>query len=169
MPGAHATVDLTFRGEEMHYTGVGYHDKNWGDGLMVRSVMQSWYWGHANMGPYTLVWFDALHRDGQEYTSGYVSKNGIIQLASCEPGRHSVRPWGANSTYPPTMTSGRAQGIELLYVLDDGDTLTVNITTGIAQADSGNYGRYVATLEGSLTGSHDGSYSGKGIWELFTF
>jgi hypothetical protein len=121
------------------------------------------------MGPYTLVWFDAMEHDGREYTSGYVSKNGVVQLASCVQGRHSVRPWGANSTYPPTNTTGRAQGLEVVYMLDDGDVLAVNVTTGTPQIEFGNYARYIAMVDGSVSGQHEDSYSGKGMWELFRF
>jgi hypothetical protein len=168
LPGAISTVSLNLRGEEMHYTGVGYHDKNWGD-VPFASIVQNWYWGHAIMGPYTLVWFDAMLRDGQEYTSGYVSKNGVVQLASCLEGQHSVRPWGANSAYPPTNTTGRAQGLDIMYQLDSGDVLSVNLTTGAPQIEFGNYARYIATLEGSLSGMSNASYNGVGIWELFRF
>ncbi|XP_014551657.1 hypothetical protein COCVIDRAFT_112274 [Bipolaris victoriae FI3] len=168
LPGAHAAVSLTLRGEEIQYNGVGYHDKNWGD-VPFASIVQNWYWGHAIVGPYTLVWFDAMLRDGHEYTSGYVSKNGVLQLASCAEGRHSVRPWGENSAYPPTNTTGRAQGLEVYYKLDDGDILTANVTTGAPQIEFSNYARYIASVEGSLLGSQNRSYSGVGIWELFRF
>ncbi|ORY18248.1 hypothetical protein BCR34DRAFT_596470 [Clohesyomyces aquaticus] len=168
LPGAHATVSLTLRGSPISFTGVGYHDKNWGD-VPFASIVQNWYWGHAHLGPYTLVWFDAMHRGGQEYVSGYVSKNGVVQMASCEPGRHQVRPWGENGMYPPTDSTGRAQGLGIRYTLDDGEVMSVNLTTGTPQLEFGNYARYIATLEGEVSGPHGGKYSGTGMWELFKF
>ncbi|KAH7406702.1 hypothetical protein DE146DRAFT_778100 [Phaeosphaeria sp. MPI-PUGE-AT-0046c] len=118
----------------MRNRGIGYYYKNWGD-VPFASVMQKWYWGYAIIGPYTLVWFDAMHRDDRRYTSGCVSRTGIVQLASCMQGRQSVRPWGANSTYPPTDTTGRAQGLEVVYTLDDGNVLAVNVKTETPQIE----------------------------------
>ncbi len=34
--------------------GVGYHDHNWGDASMMR-LMNHWYWGRAQAGPYSVI------------------------------------------------------------------------------------------------------------------
>lgn len=34
IPAAKAKVDLTIGGEKLCFTGIGYHDKNWGIGLL---------------------------------------------------------------------------------------------------------------------------------------
>ena len=59
VPGAGTHVSLDVRGTRLEFDGFGYHDKNWGD-IPFAEAVQSWYWGHAQLGPYTLVWFDAL-------------------------------------------------------------------------------------------------------------
>ncbi|KAK1237233.1 hypothetical protein MKX08_002858 [Trichoderma sp. CBMAI-0020] len=79
------------------------------------STFSSWYyWGHGRVGPYFVVWFDFLAIDGIENTSSYVSHDGKILNAACESIK--VRPFGANSTYSLTPTTGSPSGcdIELL-------------------------------------------------------
>ena len=47
--------------------GSGYHDHNWGDALMARQ-MHDWYWGRAEVGPYTVItsWITATEAFGGE-------------------------------------------------------------------------------------------------------
>lgn len=35
-------------------SGVGYHDHNWGSTNMLK-LLHHWYWGRANIGPYTVI------------------------------------------------------------------------------------------------------------------
>ncbi|KAL7929170.1 hypothetical protein V8C35DRAFT_200216 [Trichoderma chlorosporum] len=113
MPDANATAYFNFSGTVVEFSGSGYHDKNWGNTPMG-STFRSWYWGHGRAGPYSVVWFDYLAVDGTEYISSYVARDGKILNAACEGIK--VRPFGANSTYPPTPTTGSPSGydIELL-------------------------------------------------------
>lgn len=52
-------------GETSVLDGVGYHDHNWGDASMMR-LMNHWYWGRAQAGPYSVIasWLVAEKRYG---------------------------------------------------------------------------------------------------------
>lgn len=168
VPDADATVDVTFAdGTAMQFTdGVGYHDKNWGDEAFA-GVVSSWYWGHAHLGDYSLVWFNTLDLEGVEYFSGYVALDGTVLLASCADDAVTARPWGANDTYPPTATSGIMQGMEITFDLGDGSTLIANVTTGTIVMDYSD-SVYIRAL-GAVTGGLDGgdSLEGRAMFEQF--
>ncbi len=98
----------------MSFTGIGYHDNAWGDELS--QVVKSWCWGHAQLGPYTLVWWIIISTEPREYVSGYVARNGKILKAGCESGAVKVRPYGQNSTYPPSPFRVTSQGFRLSLI-----------------------------------------------------
>lgn len=166
VPDATASVSLSFSDNStVSFTdGVGYHDKNWGDQPFVSSTTQ-WYWGHARLGPYSLVWFDALDMAGEEYFSGYVVEDGSVIEASCASQAVVARPWGANSTYPPTLTTGPMQGLEVEFDLGNGTTLVANVTTGTTLIDNTGYYRALGTVEGGIQGGE--SYTGRALFEEF--
>ncbi|KAL4735274.1 hypothetical protein BDV11DRAFT_174017 [Aspergillus similis] len=72
IPDADVTVNVQIGDTLIDFVGIGYHDKNWGVTPFTDSV-GSWYWGHARMGPYSIVWLDALDTSKNEYASGYVA------------------------------------------------------------------------------------------------
>ncbi|ROV95955.1 hypothetical protein VMCG_07980 [Cytospora schulzeri] len=166
IPDATATVNISFSDNTtLRFTdGVGYHDKNWGDQPFVKSTSQ-WYWGHAHVGPYSIVWFDALDLTGQEYVSGYVAEDGEVLGASCASQAVVARPWGANSTYPPTVTTGPMEGLEIKFDLGDGRTLVANVTTGTVLIEAAGYIRTIGTVEGGIEGGE--SYTGRALFEEF--
>ncbi|KAH7146144.1 hypothetical protein EDB81DRAFT_934016 [Dactylonectria macrodidyma] len=125
VPDAEAKVELKVRGEAISFEGSGYHDKNWGDKPFVDTV-DSWYWGHAVLGAYSVVWFDAVGVDGKEYVSGYVSKNGRVMQASCKPGVVNVRPYGGNDRYPPVKSLDYPEGFTIYFDLGHTGKLRVN-------------------------------------------
>ncbi|KAH9211042.1 hypothetical protein DL95DRAFT_258662, partial [Leptodontidium sp. 2 PMI_412] len=110
VPDANAIVDFSILGYDFSFTGYGYHDKNWGLQPLPDAV-GSWYWGHARLGPYSLVYFDTLQLDGTEVVSGYLTKNGEIISLGCSGLR--VRPIGTE--YPPTATTPVPVGYTLKY------------------------------------------------------
>lgn len=170
VPDAHATVSLAFTASSDQATvafadGVGYHDKNWGDEPFVASTEQ-WYWGHARLGPYSLVWFDAFDREGVEYVSGYVTAGGAVLASSCATAAVVARPWGANGQFPPNATTGVPQGLGLVFDLGRGGWLRANVTTGtVAVGPRTGYTRAL----GSLVGGVDGGvvYEGRALFEQF--
>lgn len=167
VPDATTTVSLIFSDNSTlrFIDGVGYHDKNWGDQPFVESTSQ-WYWGHAHLGPYSIVWFDALDLAGEEYFSGYVAENGKVIETSCAAQAVVVRPWGANSTYPPTMTTGRMEGLGVEFDLGNGTTLVANVTTGTILTENAVYLRTLGTVEGGIDGGE--VYTGRALLERFT-
>ena len=171
VPDASAYADLTINGDPLiFHDGVGYHDKNWGGSPFVQAT-SSWYWGHAQLGLYSIVWFDALDTAGAEHFSSYVAKSGEVLQASCASESVIVRPWGANDTYPPVFSTGVMQGLELRFDLGEGKTLIANVTTGLTVVDVGSYVRTLGTVTGVVE-EQDGcktSYEGRALYEEFKF
>ncbi|KAA6414013.1 MAG: hypothetical protein FRX48_02375 [Lasallia pustulata] len=163
VPDADAIADFTLGGSPLAFSGPGYHDKNWGDQPFYSSV-SSWYWGHGRLGPYSIVWFDALDITGTEYVSSYVAFDGRIVTATCSG--ISVRPTGANDTYPPTYSSGPPSGFYIEVDLGVEGVLQVNVTaTVLTVAVEGLYYRWTGTLEGGVKGGE--VLSGAALWEEF--
>ncbi|KAB5545590.1 hypothetical protein GE09DRAFT_1061033 [Coniochaeta sp. 2T2.1] len=171
VPDAVGVVDLVVNGTYIKFEGAGYHDKNWGDAAFVTTT-STWYWGHANLGPYSIVWFDAFDQTGKEYFSGYVAKDGKVLLGSCEKGVVVARPWGENGEFPPSIGSGVPQGMEVTFDLGRGKTFWANVTTTNVVIDVGVYQRTLGTVEGGLRekgcGKGDGEkYEGASLFEEF--
>lgn len=174
VPDAHATVSLAFTSSSDNATiafadGVGYHDKNWGDQAFLASIQQ-WYWGHARLGPYSLVWFDAFDLGGVEYFSGYVAAEGAegapVAFSSCMAEAVVVRPWGENSTFPPNVTTGLPQGLEVVSKLADGGVLRANVTTGtVVVGPESGYARALGRVVGGVEGGE--VYEGRALFEQF--
>ncbi|KAL7916776.1 hypothetical protein GGI35DRAFT_466301 [Trichoderma velutinum] len=169
-PDADAVVDLKIKGTRVQFAdGIGYHDKNWGDAPFT-SVTSSWYWGHARLGPYSVVWFDAIDKAGREYFSGYVSQNGEVLQGSCTKDAVVVRPWGKNSEYPPTEKTGIMEGLGIKFNLGKGMELMVNVTTGLVLINTGNYVRTEGTAKGIMNGSKGNKvYEGRTLFEEFKY
>jgi len=127
--------------------------------------VQSWYWGHGRLGPYSIVWFDVIAGDGAEYVSSYASLNGSVVASSCSGIK--VRPQGANSQYPPVVTSGNPQGFYIELDLGDEEVLEVNVTGTLIITDADLYTRWIGTLSGGIQGSS--TYHGVALYEEFKF
>ncbi|KAK9234115.1 hypothetical protein V1525DRAFT_422544 [Lipomyces kononenkoae] len=167
IPDALAQVDLSLAGAELKFDGYGYHDKNWGDTPFVTTTA-TWYWGHAHLGPYSIVWFDAVDSVGTEHFSGYVAKGGKVLLSSCAKDSAVARPWGANDTYPPTVTTGVMQGLDIQFDLGHGKTFWANVSTTAVAIDFGVYVRTLGTVTGGLHGCSK-TFDGIALFEEFKF
>jgi hypothetical protein len=128
--------------------------------------VESWYWGHGRLGPYSLVWFDVIYPNGTEYVSGYAAKDGKIITTTCSGVK--VRPTGKGSEYPPKITSGLPQGYHLDMDLGDAGILSVDITTDQSIADAILYERWIGTLKGGIVGGEIYS-GGRALYEQFRF
>lgn len=168
VPDAHATVSLQFTTDNttLEFSdGIGYHDKNWGDTSFLAST-NLWYWGHARLGPYSLVWFDAFDLQGNEYFSGYVAINGSVLESSCAAGASIARPWGANGAFPSNITTGIPQGLEVTFDLGDGQVLWANVTTGaVVIGGETGYARALGTVVGGVGGGV--VHKGRALFEEF--
>jgi len=98
--------------------------------------------------------------DGHGSASTLVSNNGTTA-------RLTVRPRGANDTYPPVEGTGTPQGFEVLMALDNGTTLVANVTIGLVVLSTGYYERYTGTVRGGIVGSTQ--YQGVTLLEQFKF
>ncbi|MDH6236678.1 hydroxyneurosporene dehydrogenase [Cryobacterium sp. CG_9.6] len=80
VPVGHAEVEYTVDGELTTASGIGYHDHNWGDAPMMK-LMHDWYWGRAQVGPYSLI---AAHITGeksydyQSFTTLLLARDGVV-------------------------------------------------------------------------------------------
>lgn len=54
VPQGEVVADISIDGKKRRYTGVGYHDHNWGDAPM-QDVLHHWYWGRGKVGEYTVI------------------------------------------------------------------------------------------------------------------
>jgi hypothetical protein len=167
VPDAQATVDLDINGTSFLLTdGVGYHDKNWGDKSVITSP-KYWDWGHAQLGPFSLVWYDLLDYNNTEHSYAYVAKHGNITLTSCAKNAVIVRQWGTNTTYPPTFGIQKADGLTARFDLGGGQVLVANLTKEEIVHHETVYDRALGSVTGGIEGQE--VYTGRGHYEEFTY
>lgn len=133
----------------------------------------SWFWGHGELGPYSIVWYDALTQTGAEYVSAYVAKDGDIVAGSCKSTSIKVRPSGAGDPYPPSLAGQSPSGnFHIDIDLGDEGTMVVDVTPSteivVVPGQIGEiYDRWTGKLKGGIVGKK--SYTGTALYEQFTF
>ncbi|KAF8915226.1 hypothetical protein CPB85DRAFT_1294961 [Mucidula mucida] len=162
VPDAKAYANFEVLGEPISFTGAGYHDKNWSDRTFAESV-SSWLWGHASLGPYSIVWFDALDTEKNEFVSGYVARDGqMLTGDTCTTDLVKVRL--SNSAWPPNGTQPDAYLVEI-DLGDDGVLEAVAHTElVVAGLPDFPYTRWIGNITGTL-GSE--TLSGVAVFEQF--
>jgi hypothetical protein len=115
------------------------------------------------MGPYSIVWLDSLDRDLENYRSGYVAFDGRIISADCNT--MTVRPAGANSTYPPELDSGIPEQLQIEAPLQNGQVLSATLNANIINFRP-LYFRWVGTITGTIGNE---TYDGPASYEMFNF
>ncbi|KZT50781.1 hypothetical protein CALCODRAFT_521771 [Calocera cornea HHB12733] len=162
IPDGTALIDLNVNGEKFKFKGVGYHDSNWGVQASSSSESAMWYWGHARVGPYSIVWSDVLDiAASKEFQSGYVAKHGEIISDSC--GNITVRPTGQNSTWPP-IPGQQPSGFHIVYDMGGNGVLDVNITNSeTISYEPLAYSRWVGSTVGGIQGQD--MYKGVALYE----
>ncbi|RFU32394.1 hypothetical protein B7463_g3899, partial [Scytalidium lignicola] len=168
VPDAVGDVNFVIHGTRLAFTGVAYHDKNWGDVPFTEAV-GSWYWGHGRLGEYSIVWFSFLTPTGENHVSAYVSKNNKILTASCKLGSITVRPTGPNDVYPPKIGNPPPGGFLIEVEIDEeGEKkLKVNVTQSAVAIDSaGVYYRMLGSMKGGV--EHGPELTGVALYEQFT-
>lgn len=126
--------------------------QKWGD-APFKSTVASWYWGHARLGPFALVWFSYLPRSGLEKVSSYIARDGQILSARCVADAVRVRPTGPEAQYPPTQASGAPRGFRVDFKLEDGRVFNVSVETRNLVADAAAvYSRWTGAVEGVFDG-----------------
>jgi hypothetical protein len=167
VPDAQAIVNLDINGTTFGFTdGVGYHDKNWGDKSVITSP-KYWDWGHAQLGPFSIVWYDLLDYNNTEHTYAYVAKHGDISLTSCAKNALKVRQWGTNTTYPPSFGIAKAAGLTARFDLGGGQFLVANLTKEQIVHDEIVYARALGSVTGGIEGQQ--VYKGRGHYEEFIY
>ncbi|KAJ7233656.1 hypothetical protein C8J57DRAFT_1576175 [Mycena rebaudengoi] len=171
VPDSAGDVLLAIGGTKLAFKGAGYHDKNWSDQPFPTNV-DSWYWGHGSVGPYSVVWFDVLGLDGVEYVSAYAAKDGKIVVASCGAESIRVRPTGRNSTYPPTISSRRPDGYHITLDLPEDGVLKMDVVNSASLVEGVPiYARFIGRTSGSITSIGEGErnlLAGVALSEQFT-
>lgn len=182
MPGADATVDVKVLGKPLNFVGHGYHDKvcltgsiydffgffiemlttsqNWGD-IPFITALKSWYWGHATVGDYDLVFFDMIDPSGANKVGGYALKGRKVVASTCTTGV-KIRP--IDAPYPPTIFTALPKSLTLNMTLDDGSHLDAVLTESSTQANVGIYVRWIGTIEATVGGV---TLTGSALWEQF--
>ena len=126
--------------------------QNWGDQPFVENV-ESWFWGHGRLGPYSIVWFDLIHPNGTQYLSAYVAQNGTIVSSQCD---------GIQ------VQSMDPEGLHIDFDLGDKGVLGVNVTDIFVTLQGGDvYTRSLGRLEGGLHGTS--SWKGVSQQDEFRF
>ncbi|KAG8162437.1 hypothetical protein KVR01_008202 [Diaporthe batatas] len=166
VPDSDASVDLVIDGEEYHLQGYGYHDKNWGVDSLDKTT-KTWYWGHGRVGPYSMVWFDAVEKAGKEHFSSWLVKDGEVLAMSCADQASVVRPWGNNSLYPPTTGLTQPSGYTIRFDLGDDKAFVANFTSKVVSLDMDIYKRQIGPLVGGIEGEEQ--FEGMSQCEQFAF
>lgn len=129
------------------------------------AVAKTWYWGHASLGKYSLVWFSLLARDGTTKNSAYLSENGnIISVGDID-----VRPFGPGTVYPPVNDVDQPLGFNITV---DAGFNGVWKFDAVAELESGQlpiefYSRWIGSVCGGMVGGK--KISGTGLWEWMHF
>lgn len=161
VPDSDATVGLIIGGEHLRFHGVGYHDKKWGV-KPLNQTLDTWYWGHGRFGPYSLVWFDALAKDGKEYFSAWATKNGTTIFRSCEDRSVVVRPWGKDCAYPPKPKQPAPSGYDIRYEWS-GPAFSARFFTSTIPLSTDTYKRIMGPIIGGFEGKEQ--YEGTALCE----
>lgn len=116
VPRGDVSGTLTLAGKSQIVTGTGYHDHNWGDISMLK-LIHHWYWGRAQVGPYSLIASVVTANDkyGQSALPVFMlAKNGniIADDSSCVK-------YSATDVYMDDKT-GKPVANKLIYNYDDG-------------------------------------------------
>lgn len=160
-------ADFGIDGYYVGVNGFGYQDKNWGSRPLKDSV-DTWYQGHGYVGNYSLVWFDALDKNGEEHFSSFITKwDAEVVCSSCLSQAVVVRPWGANSAYPPKRGLPAPSGYNVRYDLGGGKAFVANFTTEIVQLSTDTHKRVIGHVSGGIEGEEQ--YEGRALCEQFQF
>jgi len=171
MPSADVTGTITMGNgtETMHFSNaLGYHDMNWSNRPLFESI-NSWYWGHAKLGPYTLVWYDALDSTGAEHVGGFVSVDGHGSepiMSSCKLGDVRVRPQGKGAQYPPDAQHSDFASLHVELHTEDGLLVADVVPMGDNLVEPGLYQLKFGQIKGGLQGGE--VYEGIAEFEEFT-
>ena len=117
VPQGNAQVSIAVDGGEAgHYTGIGYHDHNWGNISMLK-LMHDWYWARGKIANYSLI--ASYITAGQRYGSKtfpvfMLAKDGRVIADDGGKVRFSTR----NVAVEPD--TGKPVAAQVIYEYTDG-------------------------------------------------
>jgi len=120
-------VDATYSvaGKASHASGVGYHDHNWGNALLI-SLINHWNWARGQAGPYTAVasYITAEENYGNaELPVFLLAKDG--QVLADDASKVTFEQLG---TYTDTATGKPVANVTRYTYTDGDDTYIVTFT-----------------------------------------
>lgn len=137
---------------------IAYHDHNWGD-IPFPDTIRSWYWGHAHVGEWSLVFFNGIAANGERFADAYVARAGRVVVVDCRPDSVDVKDVTA-------IQGGKLPILEVRYGLPDGTMLTVEVAAVSVNAlVDGVYERFVTSVTGGVVGRRNST--GIGMFEHF--
>ncbi|KAF9518995.1 hypothetical protein BS47DRAFT_1337549 [Hydnum rufescens UP504] len=146
VPDAHARVKATIRGVPLIFSGSGYHDQNWGTRALP-TVAKSWVWGHASVGPFSLVFWQIINTAGAQTNNFYLTRGREILALGA-----STLKLDSDYSFSLSLDTGYSGR----YHFSGVPSVTTSNHTG--------YNRWVGTISGGL---EDGKVEGPGpvLWE----
>ncbi|KAH8809378.1 hypothetical protein F5884DRAFT_753863 [Xylogone sp. PMI_703] len=105
MPGTRtATVNLNINGENVTWSGHGYHDKNWGT-KPIDQYINTWLFGLGTCGPFHLGIVEAQpigSPRSDDFVSGYIAFGSEVLQSKCAT--FSTSPYPAPDTFSLNIT-----------------------------------------------------------------
>ncbi|KAJ4492852.1 hypothetical protein C8J55DRAFT_418707 [Lentinula edodes] len=166
IPGGTVNVDVRINGTRLQFTGNGYHDQNWMP-LALNEFISSWYFGFAEVGPYTLSYVSAAPLDSSiVFNTGYLATdNAVLQNQCSVDGSKTtdisiIRPTGEMAGAEGTIAPS---GWTLNYIIDDGTEFEFLIVPTGVNPDIAIYQRWTGLISGGKKGEE--SYEGVATFE----
>ncbi len=190
VPEGIAVADVSYDGGELHLTGSGYHDHNWGNVSMMQ-LMHHWYWGRAKIGDYKVIssWITAERKYGyKDHDVFMIARGGEIlgdnsnhTLRFLPSGRYideyTGKPVFAKVVYEYETEAGEEYRITYDRHADINKTRFVDVLPkplGLLAKLIGFDGGYLrfegtATVERIVDGAVTENVSAPAVWELMYF
>jgi hypothetical protein len=160
VPDSVAEVTIALVDGAEYYLGngaIGYHDHNWGD-IPFPETIRSWYWGHAQRGEWSVVFFDGVAANGQKFADAYVARAGKVILIDCDPQSVNILETGT--------IEGGLPILEVRINLPRGEILAVELKAESVNAFvEGVYERFLTGVSGGVVGRRN--VTGVGMFEHF--
>ena len=119
-------------------------------------MVASWSWGHAHIGPYSVVWMQYIRAGSNATTpiaSAYVARDGQVVQSGCAADIVSIQQHRTTSSY----------GVEVVM---SGVHLRVQGTVEVA-GDGQHYFRWNGAVSGAILG--EPLEGGVAVFEAFEF
>jgi hypothetical protein len=166
MVGGIADVDLTINGTQLKFTGNGYHDQNWMP-LALNQFISSWYFGFAEVGPYTLSYVSVIPVNSTVvFNTGYLATDQAVLQNQCSVNGTKttdiavVQPKGAVAGGEGTVAPASWM---LNYIAGDGSEFEFELIPTGANPSLAVYQRWTGSISGGKKGEE--KYEGVATFE----